>query len=37
MHCISLVADEKHVRERLMKDISAGIRMKEVVESIWIP
>lgn len=37
MHCISLVADEKHVRERLMKDISAGIRMKEVVGSIWIP
>lgn len=31
MHCISLVADEKHVRERLMKDISAGIRMKDVI------
>lgn len=32
MYCISLIADEKHVRGRLEKDISAGIRTVDVLK-----
>ena len=30
--CISLIADEKHLRERLMADVKRGIRTADVIE-----
>lgn len=30
--CVSLTIDEKHLRERLLKDISSGIRSEDVIK-----
>ena len=30
--CISLIADEKHLYERLMTDVKRGIRTQDVIE-----
>ena len=32
MECISLIADENHLRDRLSKDVEAGIRSEEIIE-----
>ena len=32
VECISLIADENHLRDRLSKDVEAGIRSEEIIE-----